>query len=83
MIGTSGRASRTCQTHRTATGRIAGPDRPPVTPASTGRIVSVSIAMPSSVLIIDRPSAPADTHARAIATMSVTSGDSLAKTGMS
>ena len=45
--------------------------------------MSVSITMPSSVLIIDRPSAPADTHALAIVTMSVTSGDSLAKTGMS
>ena len=44
---------------------------------------SVSITMPSSVLIIDRPSAPAATHDRAIATMSVTSGDSLANTGMS
>src|SRR5260221_9051351 len=83
IIGPSGSASRTCQMQRTATGLIAGPDRPPVSPASTGRIVSVSIAMPSNVLIIDRPSAPADTHERAIATMSVTSGDSLANTGMS
>src|SRR6266545_7905397 len=66
---------------RTATGRIAGPDRPPVIPASTGRIVVVSIAMPSSVLIIDRPSAPASTQERATATMSVTSGESLANTG--
>ena len=83
MIGTSGSASRTCQMHRTATGRIAGPDRPPVVPASTGRMVSVSIAMPSNVLIIESPSAPAATQARAIATMSVTSGDSFANTGMS
>ena len=83
MIGTPGSASRTCQMQRTATGLIAGPDSPPVRPASCGCMVSVSITMPSSVLIIDRPSAPADTHALAIATMSVTSGDSLAKTGMS
>ena len=69
--------------HRTAIGRIAGPDRPPVVPASTGRIVTVSIVMPSSVLIIDSPSAPAAMQARAIATMSVTSGDSFANTGMS
>ena len=62
-IGTSGRAACTCHTQRTATGRIAGPDSPPVTPASAGRIVSVSMTMPSSVLIIDRPSAPASTHA--------------------
>ena len=46
-------------------------------------MVWVSMAMPSSVLISDRPSAPAATQARAIVTMSVTSGDSLAKTGMS
>ena len=39
--------------------------------------------MPSSVLISDRPSAPAATQALATATMSVTSGDSLANTGMS
>ena len=54
-----------------------------MTPASTGRIVTVSIAMPSSVLIIESPSAPAATQAPAIATMSVTSGDSFANTGMS
>ena len=83
MIGTSGSALRTCQMQRTATGRMAGPDRPPVTPASTGRMVSVSITIPSRVLIIERPSAPAPTHARAIVTMSVTSGDSFANTGMS
>ena len=69
--------------HRTATGRMAGPDSPPVTPASTGRMVSVSMTIPSRVLISDRPSAPAETQALAIATMSVTSGDSLANTGMS
>jgi hypothetical protein len=28
-IGTSGSASCTCHTHRRASGRIAGPDRPP------------------------------------------------------
>jgi len=83
MIGTSGRASRTCQMQRTATGRMAGPDRPPVTPASAGRMVWVSMTIPSSVLMSERPSAPADTQAFAIATISVTSGESLAKTGMS
>ncbi len=83
MIGTSGRASRTCQMHRTATGRMAGPDSPPVVAASTGRIVSMSITMPSMVLISESPSAPAATQALAISTMSVTSGDSLANTGMS
>src|ERR1700736_4802595 len=83
MIGTSGNAALTCHTHRTATGLMAGPDRPPYWPASTGRIVGGSMAMPSSVLISDRPSAPAATQALATATMSVTSGDSLANTGMS
>ena len=39
------------------------------------------MTMPSSVLIIDRPSAPASTTAWAMATMSVTSGESLASTG--
>src|SRR5215469_13022752 len=83
MIGTPGRASLTCQMHRTAIGLIAGPDSPPVSPARCGRIVSVSMTMPSRVLIIESPSAPADTHALATATMSVTSGDSLANTGRS
>ena len=50
---------------------------------SRGARAVVSIVMPSSVLIIDSPSAPAATQARAIATMSVTSGDSFANTGMS
>ncbi len=81
-IGTSGSAWCTCHTQRTATGRIAGPDSPPVTPPSTGRIRSVSMARPSSVLMTDRPSAPALTHATAMEAMSVTSGESLANTGM-
>src|SRR6266851_3766457 len=83
MIGTSGNAALTCHTHRTATGLMAGPDRPPYRAANTGRIVAGSMAMPSSVLISDRPSAPAVTQALATATMSVTSGDSFANTGMS
>ena len=65
-IGTSGSAWRTCHTHRTAIGRIAGPDKPPVMPANAGRIVSVSITIPSVVLIIDSPSAPAVTQALAM-----------------
>src|SRR6266702_144769 len=83
MIGMSGNAALTCHTHRTATGLMAGPDRPPYLPASAGRMVAGSMTMPSSVLISDRPSAPDATQALATATMSVTSGDSLAKTGMS
>ena len=38
--------------------------------------------MPSTVLISEMPSAPASSHARAIATMSVTLGESLMKTGL-
>src|SRR3989440_2273100 len=55
-IGTSGNAALTCHTHRTATGLMAGPDRPPYRPASTGRMVAGSMTMPSSVLISDRRS---------------------------
>ena len=88
MIGTVGSrpssiAARVCQMARTATGRTAGPDSPPVTPASCGRSRSVSMTMPSRVLIMVSPSAPAFTHAWATSTMSVTSGVSLAKIGMS
>src|SRR5271170_460245 len=46
-------------------------------------MVAGSMAMPSTTLISDSPSAPAPRHAPATATMSVTSGDSLANTGMS
>ena len=80
-IGTSGIAACTCQTARTAMGLMAGPERPPVIPASAGRIVSVSITTPSVVLIIDSASAPAAMTAPATSTMSVTSGESLASTG--
>ena len=54
-----------------------------LTQAQIGNIIiaSVSITMPSSVLIIASASAPAATHACATSTMSVTSGDSLAMTG--
>src|SRR6202034_4657770 len=83
MMGTSGSASLTAHTQRTAIGRMAGRDSPPESPARAGRNVTGSIAIPGSVLIMDRPSAPAATQARATETMSVTSGDSLAKTGMS
>ena len=82
MIGRSGKAWRICHTQRTATGRIAGPDRPPVMPARCGRIVSGLITMPSSVLMTETPVAPARTTAPAIETMSVTSGESFAKIGM-
>jgi hypothetical protein len=52
-----------------------------VTPPSAGASVSVSMTMPSSVLINEKPSAPASAQARAMCTMSVTSGESFAKIG--
>ncbi len=67
--------------HLTATGRIAGPERPPVPPLSTGLKVLVSITIPSSVFIRLRPLTPALITEPAISTMSVTSGDSFAKSG--
>ena len=66
---------------RTATGKIAGPEKPPIVLAITARRRTVSIRMPSIVLIRQMPSAPASSHARAIETMSVTLGESLMKTG--
>jgi dihydroorotate dehydrogenase (NAD+) catalytic subunit len=60
MIGTSGSASLTAHTQRTAIGRIAGPDSPPESPARAGRNVTGSIAIPGSVLIMERPSARYD-----------------------
>ena len=81
MIGRCGSACFTCQTQRTATGRMAGPDRPPVPPPSFGASVSRSMTMPSRVLMSEKPSTPASAQARAMWAMSVTSGESLANTG--
>ena len=67
---------------RTATGKIAGPENPPIVLAITGRRRTGSMRMPSIVLMRHNPSAPARSHARAIATMSVTLGDSLMTTGL-
>ena len=74
-------ACATCQTMRTATGLTQGPERPPVMLPSTGRNLLMSISMPSSVLMSDTASAPAASTALAIATMSVTFGESLRMTG--
>ena len=68
---------------RTAIGRIAGPDKPPVLPPKCGRIVSTFITIPTTVLIRARASAPASTTPRAIDDRSVTSGESLAIIGNS
>src|SRR5918999_5914276 len=67
---------------RTAIGLIAGPDRPPRVPASIGRRESTSIAIPSTVLISDNPSAPASITAAATSTIDVTLGESLGNTGV-
>ena len=75
-------ARHTCHTMRSATGNTAGPLRPPVTFFSTGRRVFRSMRMPCSVLIRDRPSAPASSQARAMAVISVTLGLSFMITGL-
>ncbi len=48
----------------------------------TGRRVSVSIAMPISVLIAASASVPASMHARAFAAMSVWLGESFVISGL-
>ena len=65
-----------------ATGLIAGPDNPPVLPLSFGNKVSISITIPNKVLITLNPSAPAFTTDFAISVISVTSGESFAKSGI-
>ena len=62
---------------------MAGPDKPPVFPPRCGRMVERLITIPSTVLIRAIPSAPASTTPRAIETISVTSGESLAMIGNS
>ena len=66
---------------RTAIGRTAGPESPPVTLASAGRRRSRSITIPGIVFITVRASAPAASAARPMAATSATSGLSLATTG--
>ena len=80
-IGTFGSALRTSQTIRTATGRIAGPESPPVVKPIFGSRVSTSIERPTSVLMSERTSAPPSTAAFAAVTMSVTFGESFTTSG--
>ena len=61
MIGTESPAWNTSHTIRSATGLIAGPDRPPVTFARTGLRVRALIAIPVMVLIRESASAPPST----------------------
>ena len=74
-------ASYTCQTIRSASGKTAGPLRPPVTFFSTGCFVFRSIRMAITVLMRLSASAPASSHACAIETTSVTFGVSFTMTG--
>ena len=70
-----------CQTMRRATGRTAGPERPPVLFASTILRLFTSTAMPVSVLIMEIASAPASSAASAFSVMSDTFGVSLTISG--
>jgi hypothetical protein len=74
-------ARAACQAMRTATGRMAGPDKPPVPKARRGRRASTSTTRPSRVLMQDTASAPASSEARANTAMSATFGESLGMTG--
>ena len=68
---------------RTATGFIAGPERPPVLPPRCGLIESRLMTIPRTVFISASASAPASTTPLAIEGRSVTSGESLAMIGSS
>src|SRR5579884_2336246 len=68
-------------TIRTATGLIAGPERPAVTLETRGVRVSTSMAIPTKVLTSVRPSAPPFSAARASKVMSVTFGESFTNKG--
>ena len=60
-----------------ATGNTAGPDIPPVPLAMIGFLVLRSKRIPTRVLIIVRPLAPASSTAFAMVTISVTLGVNL------
>ncbi len=82
MIGVSGSARDTSQTARNAIALIGGPLRPPPPAPSFGRRVSGSTASPITVFTSVRPVAPASTARLAIATRSVTLGESFANSGV-
>ena len=60
---------------------MAAPEKPPMRLAITGFLVFRSMRIPKRVLIRLMPSAPASSQAFAMATMSVTLGESLMMTG--
>ena len=74
-------ARQVCQTIRSATGFMAGPDRPPVLFATQNALFFTSILMPVMVLISESASAPPASAAFAISVMSVTFGVSFMETG--
>ncbi len=77
-------AARTSYTHRTATGRSAGPLTPPASKSSTGSPESTLITMPGpSVLTAVMPSAPPSTAARATSPSACTLGEILTSSGRS
>src|SRR6202049_2332034 len=61
---------------RRAIGLIAGPDKPPITLASVGRLLRMSIDMPVIVLISETASAPDAAAATAVGRASPLLGDS-------
>ncbi len=62
---------------------MAGPESPPVPRPSLLSSESMSMASPTNVFTAVSASAPPRSHARAVSRMSVTSGDSLAMSGLS
>ena len=60
---------------------IAGPESPPVIFASTGLLVLISTAIPTSVFITDTALHPESSAIFAKVVMSVTFGDNFAITG--
>ena len=67
-------ASYTSYTILNATGKIAGPEKPPFLLAMTGFLRLISMRIPIKVLISEIPSAPPSSAARAISLISVTFG---------
>ena len=76
-------ACATCQTMRSAIGRIAGPESPPNTFDRTGRRVATSISIACTALISEIPSAPSSSHTFAMSAIRVTLGESFTRSGPS
>ena len=74
-------ARHACHTMRTAMGRMAGPDTPPVIVPVAVRLASTSMTMPLKVFIAEMAVAPPASDARAISPIDVTLGVSFAITG--